>query len=93
MRNLFIIILFLFNSVFSFAKIEDQRVWNNIYESCIINAKSNNTNQFSSEEISGYCECSAEEITNSFTMQDLLLYEVEIHTLSKKRKKQNYIFK
>ena len=92
MRNLFLIILFLFNSVFSFAKIEDQRVWNNIYESCIINAKSNNTNQFTSEEILGYCQCSAEEITNSFTMQDLLLYEVEIHTLSKKeRSKITYL--
>ena len=92
MRNLFLITLFLLYSVFSFAKIEDQRVWNNIYESCIINAKSNNTNQVTSEEILVYCECSAEEITNSFTMQDLLLYEVEIHTLSKnERSKITYL--
>tara|TARA_B100000683_G_scaffold143072_1_gene139103 strand:- start:451 stop:777 length:327 start_codon:yes stop_codon:yes gene_type:complete len=82
MRNLFLITLFLLYSVFSFAKIEDQRVWDNIYNGCIASATLNN-NDLSSPEILTYCKCTANQMTDTFNIKELLLFEVELYTLSK----------
>ena len=73
---------FIFYCQLSFSKIEDPRVWDNIYNACIASAKSN-SNDLTSSEILSYCKCSANEMTDTFDIKELLLFEVELYALSK----------
>ena len=83
MKNYFILLtLFIFYCQFSLSKIDDPRVWDNIYNGCIASATSNN-NDLSSPEILTYCKCTANQMTDTFNIKELLLFEVELYTLSK----------
>ena len=83
MKNYFLLLtLFIFYCQFSFSKIDDPRVWDNIYNGCIASATSNN-NDLSSPEILTYCKCTANQMTDTFNIKELLLFEVELYTLSK----------
>tara|TARA_B100000900_G_C20286511_1_gene596301 strand:- start:275 stop:604 length:330 start_codon:yes stop_codon:yes gene_type:complete len=83
MKNfLFLLTLLILYCQFSFSKIEDPRVWDNIYNGCITSAKLNN-NDLSSPEILTYCKCAANQMTDKFSVKELLLFEVELYTLSK----------
>ena len=70
------------------AEIEDPRVWNNIYQACIPAAEENNQNSLTSAEIIEYCKCSADEITDHFTVKELLRLEADIYSLSEEEQMQ-----
>ena len=85
MKVYFILILsisFLF-SYPSYSKINDKRVYNNLYKSC----KKSSNSQFNSSEISSYCLCIADNVTEKLTVKELISLELDITSLKKKEDK------
>ena len=58
----------------SFSKINDKRVYNNLYNSCIKNPAP----QFNSSEMSTYCSCFSDNVTEYFTVKELMELEMGI---------------
>ena len=58
----------------SFSKINDKRVYNNLYNSCIKSPAP----QFNSSEMSTYCSCFSDNVTEYFTVKELMELEMGI---------------
>ena len=65
-------LLFFSNSVTSFAKIQDYRVYKNVYEGCLK----------TSSQQTIYCGCIARTVMNEFTVKELKLMEKKIVNLT-----------
>ena len=59
-----------------YAKINDPRVWTNLYESCYSEYTSDA--QFTKKEFSKYCTCTADQVTEKLDIKELLLLESSI---------------
>ena len=58
----------------SFSRINDKRVYNNLYNSCIKSPAP----QFNSSEMSTYCSCFSDNVTEYFTVKELMELEMGI---------------
>ena len=67
----------------SFSKINDKRVYNNLYKSC----KKSSNPQLNSNEISSYCLCIADNVTEKLTVKELISLELNITSVKKKEEK------
>ena len=78
---IYIFIFFLLTFTDSFSKIEDPKVWNNMYNSCVPSATKglNNLTLFDAKV---YCEYIANNGTNKFTIEELILLESQLETLN-----------
>ena len=76
-KNLFYIFLFYLISQQSliYAKINDPRVWTNLYEGCYAEYI---PGQITKGEFSTYCKCVANQATDQFTVKELVLLESAI---------------
>ena len=75
---IYIFIFFLLTFTDSFSKIEDTKVLNNMYNSCIPSA----TNSLTLFDAKVYCECIANNGINKFTIEELILLESQLETLN-----------
>ncbi len=57
----------------SFSKINDKRVYDNMYNACVENPR-----QLNSREISIYCACFASDVMERFTVKELIELEMGI---------------
>ena len=78
---IYIFIFFLLTFTDSFSKIKDPKVWNNIYNSCIPSA-TKGSNGLTLPDAKVYCECIANNGTNKFTLEELILLESQLDTLN-----------
>ena len=78
---IYIFIFFLLTFTDSFSKIEDPKVWNNMYNSCIPSA-TKGSNGLTPLDAKVYCECIANNGTNKFTIEELILLESQLETLN-----------
>jgi len=78
---IYIFIFFLLTFTDSFSKIEDPKVWNNMYNSCIPSAIKG-SNGLTPLDAKVYCECIANNGTNKFTIEELILLESQLETLN-----------
>ena len=76
-----IFIFFFLISAESFSKIEDPKVWNNIFNSCVPSA-TKGPNGLTPVDAKVYCECIANNGTNEFTLEELILLESQLDTLN-----------
>ena len=67
----------------SFSKINDKRVYNNLYTSC----KKSSDPQFTSNKISSYCTCVADNVTQKLTVKELIAVELDINSVKDKDEK------
>ena len=72
----FFLIFFAFSHS-SFSKINDKRVYNNLYKSCVKNPAP----QFTSNETSKYCKCFSDDVVKYFTVRELIDLEMEINSV------------
>lgn len=74
-RSFFYTFIFYFISQQSliYAKINDPRVWTNLYESCY--AEYTSDAQFTKKEFSKYCTCTADQVTKQLDVKELVLLE------------------
>ena len=78
---IYIFIFFLLTFTDSFSKIKDPKVWNNMYNSCIPSA-TEGSNGLTLFDAKVYCECIANNGTNKFTIEELILLESQLETLN-----------
>ncbi|MDC1001848.1 hypothetical protein OAS89_05170 [Alphaproteobacteria bacterium] len=83
---LFLPIFAVLNSEISFAKINDERVYNNIVGGCLETA----SKDFSRSQRNAYCGCVAKSVVDQFTVSELLLIERKIETLKTDEEKINF---
>ena len=83
-KFLVLLILFTSSANLSFSKIEDPRIWDNLYTSCVSQAKKEN--QMNSSEIITYCKCTENEVTNDFKVKELILFEADLINLSQEER-------
>ena len=67
----------------SFSKINDKRVYNNLYKSC----KKSSDPQLTSSEISSYCSCIADNVTEKLTVKELIAIELDLKSVKDKEEK------
>ena len=67
----------------SFSKINDNRVYNNLYTSC----KKSSGSQLTSNQISSYCSCIADNVTQKLTVKELTAVELDINSVKDKDEK------
>ena len=79
---LFFSMLFIFSHS-SFSKINDKRIYNNLYTSC----KKSSEPQFTSNQISSYCLCIADNVTQKLTVKQLIALELDINSVEDKDEK------
>jgi len=75
-------LLFLLNSVTSFAKIQDKNIYTNIYKGCLTTINK----EFSSDVKTSYCGCTARIIMDYFTVKELMLLEAEVINMNEVEK-------
>ena len=78
---IYIFIFFLLTFTESSSKIEDPKVWNNMYNSCIPSAIKA-SNGLTPLDAKVYCECIANNGINKFTIEELILLESQLETLN-----------
>ena len=67
----------------SFSKINDKRVYNNLYKSC----KKSSGSQLTSSKISSYCSCVADNVTEKLTVKELIALEIDLNSVKDKEEK------
>tara|TARA_B110000503_G_scaffold74171_1_gene114591 strand:+ start:203 stop:499 length:297 start_codon:yes stop_codon:yes gene_type:complete len=67
----------------SFSKINDKRIYNNLYKGC----KKTADPQLTSSEISSYCSCIADNVTEQLTVKELIAIELDLNSVKDKEEK------
>ena len=67
----------------SFSKINDKRVYNNLYKSC----KKSSDSSLTSSEISSYCSCIADNVTEKLTIKELIALELDLKSVKDEEEK------
>ena len=72
MKFITLSLLFILVSVSnSFSEIKDKRVYDNFYNSCMLEKASN----FTYQEMSTYCQCAGKAVMANFTVKELMILE------------------
>ena len=75
MRFLILTLLFISVSISnSLSEIKDKRVFNNFYNSCMLEKDPN----FTTKEMSTYCNCAGKGVVKKFTVKELMILEGKI---------------
>ncbi|MBD1169625.1 hypothetical protein IDH01_04055 [Pelagibacterales bacterium SAG-MED08] len=75
MRLLILTLLFISVSISnSLSEIKDKRVFNNFYNSCMLEKDPN----FTTKELSIYCNCAGKGVVKKFTVKELMILEGKI---------------
>ena len=86
MKNISIILLILFIISPVKAKINDKRIWNNFYNSCIAEYRpGGGISRFAFKQ---YCQCGANQVTEQFTMNEIKRLENQMRYRSNNDKQK-----